>query len=165
MIQAWLLKQAPLIVISLTVIGAGLFVGNSLIERGRNEVRPMLDKALSERDNLASQLENERAERRRAEEATSAYSKELATLRRRPRSSEPVRVCFDETAPVPAASAAAGNPDGIAALSRGFSGTARGDLEALRELAYQCDEVSARLRALQKWASPSAQTESLKNSN
>jgi hypothetical protein len=164
MIQAWLLKQAPLIVISLTVIGAGLWVGNSLIERGRNEVRPMLDKALSERDNLASQLENERAERKKTEEAISAYSKELATLRRRPRG-EPVRVCFDETAPVPAPGASASDPDGISALSRGFSGTARGDLEALRELAYQCDEVSARLRALQKWASPSAQTESQKSSN
>ena len=63
MIQAWLLKQAPMIVISLTVIGAGLWVGHTLIERGRNEVRPMLDKALEERDNLAATLENERAER------------------------------------------------------------------------------------------------------
>ena len=164
MIQAWLLKQAPLIVISLTVIGAGLWVGHTLIEHGRNEVRPMLDKALSERDNLASQLENERAERRRAEEATSAYSKELASLRRRPRG-EPVRVCFDETAPVPAASATAVDPDGIAALAGGLSGTARGDLEALRELAYQCDEVSARLRALQKWASSAAPMASQKSSN
>jgi hypothetical protein len=164
MIQAWLLKQAPLIVISLTIIGAGLWVGNSLIERGRNEVRPMLDKALSERDNLASQLENERAERKKTEEAISAYSKELATLRRRPRG-EPVRVCFDETAPVPAPGTAAGNTDGTAALAWGLPGTARGDLEALRELAYQCDAVSARLRALQKWVSPSAQTASPKNSN
>jgi hypothetical protein len=145
-------------------VAAGLWVGHSLIERGRNEVRPMLDKALEERDNLAATLENERAERRRAEEAVGAYSKEIASLRRRPRG-EPVRVCFDETTPMPAPGTAAGNPDGIAALSRGFSGTARGDLEALRELAYQCDEVSARLRALQKWASPSAQTESQKSSN
>jgi hypothetical protein len=164
MIQAWLLKQAPLIVVSLTVIGAGLWVGNSLIERGRNEVRPMLDKALAERDNLASQLENERAERKKTEEAISAYSKELATLRRRPRG-EPVRVCFDETAPVPAPGAASSDPDGTAALAGGLPGTARGDLEALRELAYQCDAVSARLRALQKWASPSAQTASPKSSN
>jgi hypothetical protein len=164
MIQAWLLKQAPLVVISLTVIGAGLWVGNSLIERGRNEVRPMLDKALSERDNLASQLENERAERKKTEEAISAYSKELASLRRRPRG-EPVRVCFDETTPMPAPGAAAGDTDGAAALAGGLPGTARGDLEALRELAYQCDEVSARLRALQRWASPSAPTESQKSSN
>lgn len=164
MIQAWLLKQAPLIVISLTIIGAGLWVGNSLIERGRNEVRPMLDKALAERDNLASQLENERAERKKTEEAISAYSKELATLRRRPRG-EPVRVCFDEIAPVPAPGAAAGDTDGTAALAGGLPGTARGDLEALRELAYQCDAVSARLRALQKWVSPSAQTASPKSSN
>ncbi len=164
MIQAWLLKQAPLIVISLTVIGAGLWVGHTLIERGRNEMRPILDKALAERDNLAATLENERAERRRAEEAVGAYSKEIASLRRRPRG-EPVRVCFDETAPVPATGAAAGDTDGAAALAGGLPGTARGDLEALRELAYQCDEVSARLRALQKWASPSATTESPKNSN
>jgi hypothetical protein len=164
MIQAWLLKQAPLIVISLTVIGAGLWVGHTLIERGRNEMRPILDKALAERDNLAATLENERAERRRAEEAVGAYSKEIASLRRRPRG-EPVRVCFDETAPVPAPGAAAGDPDGAAALAGGLPGTARGDLEALRELAYQCDAVSARLRALQKWASPSDQTESPKSSN
>lgn len=164
MIQAWLLKQAPLIVISLTIIGAGLWVGNSLIERGRNEVRPMLDKALAERDNLAATLENERAERRRAEEAVGAYSKEIASLRRRPRG-EPVRVCFDETSPMPAPGAAAGDTDGATALAGGLPGTARGDLEALRELAYQCDAVSARLRALQKWASPSDQTESPKNSN
>ena len=124
----------------------------------------MLDKALAERDNLASQLENERAERKKTEEAISAYSKELATLRRRPRG-EPVRVCFDETAPMPAPGAAAGDTDGIAALAGGLPGTARGDLEALRELAYQCDAVSARLRALQKWASPSATTESPKSSN
>ena len=143
-----------MIVISLTVIGAGLWVGHTLIERGRNEVRPMLDKALAERDNLAATLENERAERRRAEEAVGAYSKEIASLRRRPRG-EPVRVCFDETAPVSTPGAAASDPDGISALSRGLSGTARGDLEALRELAYQCDEVSARLRALQRWASSS----------
>jgi hypothetical protein len=154
MIQAWLLKQAPLIVISLTVIGAGLWVGHTLIERGRNEMRPILDKALAERDNLAATLENERAERRRAEEAVGAYSKEIASLRRRPRG-EPVRVCFDETAPVPAPGTAASDPDGTAALAGGLSGTARGDLEALRELAYQCDEVSARLRALQRWASSS----------
>lgn len=164
MIQAWLLKQAPLIVISLTVIGAGLWVGHTLIERGRNEVRPMLDKALSERDNLAATLENERAERKKTEEAISAYSKELATLRRRPRG-EPVRVCFDETSPVPAPGTAASDPDGTAALARELSGTARGDLEALRELAYQCDAVSARLRSLQRWASPSAPTASPKNSN
>jgi hypothetical protein len=164
MIQAWLLKQAPLIVVSLAIIGAGLWVGHTLIERGRNEVRPMLDKALSERDNLASQLENERAERKKTEEAISAYSKELATLRRRPRG-EPVRVCFDETAPVPSSGAAAGDPDGIAALAGGLPGTARGDLEALRELAYQCDAVSTRLRALQRWVSPSAPTASPKNSN
>ena len=164
MIQAWLLKQAPMIVISLTVIGAGLWVGHTLIERGRNEVRPMLDKALAERDNLAATLENERAERRRAEEAVGAYSKEIASLRRRPRG-EPVRVCFDETTPMPATGTAASDPDGAAPSAGVVSGAARGDLEALRELAYQCDAVSARLRALQRWASPSAQTESPKSSN
>lgn len=164
MIYGWLLKQAPLIALSAVVIGAGFWVGHSLVERGRNEVRPMLDKALAERDNLAATLENERAERRRAEEAVSAYSKEIASLRRRPRG-EPVRVCFDETAPVPASGAAASDPDGAAALAGSLSGTVRGDLEAIRDLAYQCDTVSARLRALQKWASPSATTESPKSSN
>lgn len=164
MITGWLIRNSIPIALSAMVLAGLLFVAHSLKEQGRNEVRPMLDKALEERDNLASQLENERAERQRAEEATSAYSKELASLRRRPRG-EPVRVCFDETAPMSTPSAAASDPNGTAALAGGLPGTARGDLEALRELAYQCDEVSARLRALQKWASPSAATESPKNSN
>jgi hypothetical protein len=152
MIQAWLLRQVPLIVVSLAIIGAGLWVGNTLIERGRNEVRPLLDKALSERDNLLAQLENEKVERRRAEEAVDAYSKEVTSLRRRPRG-KPVRVCFNETAPVPAPSAG------------DVPAAARGDLESLRELAYQCDVISAQLRALQKWASSVDQTAYPRNSN
>jgi len=152
MIQAWLLRRAPLIFVAVVILGAGWWVAHSLVERGRNEVRPMLDKALAERDNLAATLENERAERRRAEEAMSAYSKELTNLRRRPRG-EPVRVCFDETATVPATGAASGSADGAASGTGVVPGAARGDLESLRELAYQCDAVSARLRALQKWAS------------
>jgi hypothetical protein len=164
MIQAWLLRQVPLIVVSLAIIGAGLWVGNTLIERGRNEVRPLLDKALSERDNLLAQLENEKVERRRAEEAVDAYSKEVTSLRRRPRG-KPVRVCFNETTPMPAPGTAASDPDGTAALAGGLSGTARGDLEALRELAYQCDVISAQLRALQKWASSVDQTAYPRNSN
>lgn len=164
MIQAWLLRQVPLIVVSLAIIGAGLWVGNTLIERGRNEVRPLLDKALSERDNLLAQLENEKVERRRAEEAVDAYSKEVTSLRRRPRG-KPVRVCFNETAPVPAASATAGDTSGAAPSAGDVPAAARGDLESLRELAYQCDVISAQLRALQKWASSVDQTAYPRNSN
>jgi len=154
MIQAWLLKNAVLIAVSAAVLGSALWIGHSLKEAGRNEIRPILDKALAERDNLSSQLENERAERQRAEEATSAYSKELANIRRRV-SGEPVRVCFDETAPVPATGGTASNSDAATSQSGSIPGSPRGDLAALRELAYQCDAVSARLRALQLWASPS----------
>jgi hypothetical protein len=154
MIQAWLLKNAALVAVSAVVLGSALWVGHSLKEAGRNEIRPILDKTLAERDNLASQLESERAERQKAEEATSAYSKELASIRRRV-SGEPVRVCFDETSAVSAASGTASNSDAAASQAGSVSGAARGDLAALRELAYQCDAVSARLRALQSWAQPS----------
>jgi hypothetical protein len=151
MIQAWLAKNGALFIISVMVIGSGLWVGHSLKEAGRNEIRPILDKALAERDNLAATLENERAARRKAEEATIAYSKELAQIRRVARRSEPVRVCFTDADDVPASAAGA---DGSAASAGELSRPPRGDLAALRELAYQCDAVSARLRALQQWARP-----------
>jgi hypothetical protein len=151
MIQLWLMRNAAWVVISVAIIGIGFWVGHSLKEAGRNEIRPALDAALAERDNILSALENERAERRKAEEAISAYSKELQSIRRRVNST-PVRVCFDETAPVPATAGTASNSDAATSQTGRISGAPRGDLAALRELAFQCDAVSARLRALQQWA-------------
>jgi hypothetical protein len=153
MIQAWLLRQAPYIIVSLVLLVAGLVVGNWLIGIGRGQVQPHLDKALAERDNLAATLEFERANAKKAEEAVNAYTKEIAGLRRVIRDRPPVRVCFDEAAPVPATSPAASAADGAAPSAGSLSGAPRGDLAALRELAYQCDVTAARLRALQQWAS------------
>lgn len=150
MIQLWLMRNAAWVVISVAIIGIGFWVGHSLKEAGRNEIRPALDAALAERDNTLSALENERAARLKTEEAISAYSKELQSIRRRVNST-PVRVCFDETAPVPAAGTAS-NSDAATSQTGRISGAPRGDLAALRELAFQCDAVSAQLRALQQWA-------------
>jgi hypothetical protein len=146
MIQLWLMRNAAWVVISVAIIGIGFWVGHS-----RNEIRPALDSALAERDNILSALENERAARLKAEEAISAYSKELQSIRRRVNST-PVRVCFDETAPVPATADTASDSDAATSQTGRISGAPRGDLAALRELAFQCDAVSARLRALQQWA-------------
>ena len=165
MIQAWLLRQAPYIVISLALLGVGLAVGNWLIGIGRGQVQPHLDRALAERDNLASTLEFERANAKKAEEAVNAYTKEIAGLRRVIRDRGPVRVCFSDAPDVPAAGAASGGANDSTPSAGSVPGTPRGDLAALRELAYQCDAVSAQLRAIQKWASPSATTESPKSSN
>ena len=165
MIQAWLLRQAPYIVISLALLGVGLVVGNWLINIGREQVQPHLDMALAERDNLASTLKFERANAKKAEEAVNAYTKEIAGLRRVIRDRPPVRVCFSDAPDVPAAGPSAGSANDPTASAGSVSGAPRGDLAALRELAYQCDALSAQLRGLQKWASPSATMESPKSSN
>lgn len=165
MIQAWLLRQAPYIIISVALLTVGFAVGNWLIGIGRGQVQPHLDRALAERDNLASTLEFERANAKKAEEAVNAYTKEIAGLRRALRDRPPVRVCFSDAPNVPAAGAASGGANDSTPSAGSVPGTPRGDLAALRELAYQCDAVSAQLRAIQKWASPSATTESPKSSN
>jgi hypothetical protein len=151
MIQLWLARNIAWIAISAVVIGAGFWVGHSLKEAGRNEIRPALDAALAERDNILATLKNERAARQKAEGAISAYSQELQSIRRR-YSTEPVRVCFDETAPVPATGATAVSADAASASAGSIPAAPRGDLTALRELAFQCDALSAQLRALQQWA-------------
>lgn len=154
MIKAWLLRHLPEVVISVALLAASFAVGHSLIELGRDEVRPMLDKALAERDNLAATLEFERANAKRAEEAVNVYTKEIAGLRRTIRDRGPVRVCFADAAAVPASGEAAAAADGAASAAGAVPGAPRGDLAALRELAHQCDTVSARLRALQQWSRP-----------
>lgn len=154
MIKAWALRNAPAIVIALALAASALAVGNWLIGIGRGQVQPHLDKALADRDNLAAALEFERANAKKAEEAVNAYTKEISGLRRALRDRGPVRVCFDDSAAVPSAGTAAGPADGAAASAGSLPGAARGDLAALRELAYQCDAISARLRALQQWSRP-----------
>lgn len=150
MIQAWILRQAPYLIMSAAVILFGYWIGSSLVERGRNEIRPQLEKVQQE-------LATERVNRARAEAASSAYAQELAGLNRRPVRTAPVRLCVSPPS-VPASTGSEGttNP----APSGGSDDRPAGsDLEAgpdigpaLRELAMACDLENAKLRALQGWA-------------
>lgn len=151
MIQAWLLRQAPYVILSVAMILFAYWIGSSLIERGRNEIRPQVAK-------LEQELATERANRARAEAASSAYAQELADLNRRPVRNTPVRLCRSPD-PVPARPAAEGVTD-TASPTGSDAGSAGADLEAgpdigpeLRALAKACDMENAKLRALQGWAS------------
>jgi hypothetical protein len=147
-IQVWLLRQAPYLILSVGVILFGYWIGSSLIERGRNEIRPQLEKAQQE-------LASERATRVRNEEAIDGYLAELETIRKRPRSSNPVRLCVT---PASQAYQPSSTVDGSATPAGSSAGEVGEDLEAgpdigpeLRELAFQCDMENAKLRALQGW--------------
>ena len=150
MIQAWLLRQAPYLIIVVGVILLGYWIGSTLIERGRNEIRPQLEK-------LELELATERTNRARAEAASSAYSQELADLNRRPVRTSPVRLCVSPPA-VPASQSSSGTTD-TSPTTGSDAGSAGGDLAAgpdigpaLRSLALACDMENAKLRALQGWA-------------
>lgn len=150
MIYAWLMRQLPLIGLSIILLGAGWATGAWLMEKGRAELRPRIER-------LESELASERAARIRNEEALNDYQKELDVLRTRPRPTSPVRLCV--TPSVRETTPAAGSLDGAAAATGGDSGQTGGDLvagpdigPALRDLAYQCDAENAKLRALQGWA-------------
>jgi hypothetical protein len=148
-IQAWLLRQAPYLILAVGVILLGYWIGSTLIERGRNEIRPQLEK-------LELELATERTNRVRAETASSAYAQELADLNRRPVRNTPVRLCV--TSAVPTGQGASGTTD-TSPSTGGDAGSAGGDLvagpdigPALRSLAMACDIENAKLRALQGWA-------------
>jgi hypothetical protein len=149
-IQAWLIRQAPYLIIVIGVILLGYWVGSTLIERGRNEIRPQLEKAQQE-------LATERFNRARAEAASSAYAQELADLNRRPVRTGPVRLCVNSPA-VPASQSPSG-VTGATATTGSDAGSAGENLAAgpdigpaLRNLALACDMENAKLRALQGWA-------------
>jgi hypothetical protein len=165
MIAAFLLRHGLKLVAGAAVAALFLWIPHSLKEAGRNEIRPELDRVSRERDNLLAVLEIERANAKKAEDAVNAYSREIAGLRRVLRDRPPVRVCFSDAPDVPAAGPATEGAAGATPAAGSLPGAPRGDLAALRDLAYQCDTVSARLRALQRWASPSDQTVSPKSSN
>jgi hypothetical protein len=149
-IQAWLLKQAPYLILSVGVILFGYWIGSTLIERGRNEIRPQLEK-------LELELATERTNRARAEAASSAYAQELADLNRRPVRTTPVRLCVSPPAMSPSESAL--RTTGTTATTGSNERTTGEDLvagpdigPALRSLAMACDMENAKLRALQGWA-------------
>jgi hypothetical protein len=148
MIQAWLIRQLPWIVISAIVISSGFAMGWWLKEQGRKEMRPVIER-------LQGELDAERAARKRNEDALNAYTQELDLLRNRPRPSGPVRLCVT---PSVQDSSTARSVDDSATASGGDTGQARVDLIAgpdigvpLRNLAYGCDVENAKLRALQNW--------------
>jgi hypothetical protein len=150
MIQAWLLRQAPYLILSVGVILFGYWIGSTLIERGRNEIRPQLEK-------LELELATERTNRARAEAASSAYAQELADLNRRPVRTTPVRLCVSP--PAMPASESALRTTGTTATTGSNERTTGEDLvagpdigPALRSLAMACDMENAKLRALQGWA-------------
>ena len=151
MIQAWLLRQAPYLILSAGVILFGLWVGNSLIERGRNELRPQITK-------LEQELATERVNRARSEAASSAYAQELANLNSRPLRTTPVRLCREPASSV-SASESALRTTGSTSTTGSDERTAGADFDAgpdigpaLRALAMACDSENAKLRALQGWA-------------
>jgi hypothetical protein len=147
MIQLWLVRIAPYLIISAGVLAIGFAAGAWIKEQGRKELRPVIER-------LQTELDNERENRKRNEAALNGYQSELAALRKRTVNRTPVRLCIDG----PVQDDAAGSVDGSTAAAGSGAGSARGNHRAsadigpaLRELAYDCDAENAKLRALQKW--------------
>ena len=148
----WLLKYAPHMALAAGLGMLAIYAVHTFREQGREEIRPQVER-------LEAELRTERANRIRAEVASTAYASELAALASRPARSTPVRLCR-EPAAVPASSAAQ-RADGAAPAAGSSAGSAGANFEPgpdigpdLRELAAQCDAQNAKLRALQKWAQP-----------
>jgi hypothetical protein len=149
----WLLKYAPHLILTAGLGLLAVYAVHTFREQGREEIRPQVER-------LEAELRAERANRIRAEMASSTYASELATLARRPVRSAPVRLCVSPAA-VPTRPAAEG-VNGAASAAGSSAGSAGENLGAgpdigpeLRELAAQCDIQNAKLRALQQWAQPS----------
>lgn len=150
MIPLWALRFMPYLLAVLGLIGGAYWVGSSLIERGRNEIRPQLEQALKE-------LDRAQREWKKAEDATYAYQSELSALRNRPRNTNPVRLCVSPAEVRPDATTTRTNDRTSSTWEfprqDGTDYQAGADIgPELRGLALQCDEVSAQLRALQLWA-------------
>lgn len=149
MVQAWLLRQLPYILLFVSVIGAAIGTGFWLKEQGRKELRPVVER-------LESELAAERALRLRNEETLNAYQKELDALRNRPRPASPVRLCIPP--PVSKPPKSTGSTDGPSSQNGSDAGQAGGGVvpgpdigPELRQLAFDCDAENAKLRALQNW--------------
>ena len=147
----WLLKYAPHLILTAGLGLLAIYAVHTFREQGREEIRPQVER-------LEAELRAERANRVRAEMASTAYASELAALASRPTRNTPVRLCRDTSAVRP--SPAPQRIDDPAASTGSSAGSAGADLEQgpdigpeLRELAAQCDVQNAKLRALQQWAS------------
>lgn len=162
MIWVKLMRWAPH---ALLVIG--LLYGASLAAdygrtRERAKLTPELVSLRAEVDYARARAQAEEIARKRAEKALDAYHAELLDIRTRPVPAAPVRLCRNPAARLPATPAATGGVDGTATAARGDAEGAGGDSGEgpgpdigpdLAALAASCDVVSARLRALQGWAS------------
>ena len=149
MIQAWLIRQIPWMIIILAVIGSAWAVGAWLKEQGREEMRPVIER-------LQSELKSEQEARKRNEAAINGYLAELETIRNRPRPTTPVRLCVPAPRPEPeVSSTSTDDTTSTTGFSLGETGTdfvAGPDIgPALRDLALGCDAENAKLRALQNW--------------
>jgi hypothetical protein len=147
----WLLKYAPHLILTAGLGLLAIYAVHTFREQGREEIRPQVER-------LEAELRAERANRVRAEMASTAYASELAALASRPARNTPVRLCRDTSAVRP--SPTPQRIDDPAASTGSSAGSAGADLEQgpdigpeLRELAAQCDVQNAKLRALQQWAS------------
>lgn len=147
----WVLRFLPHALAAIVALIAISWGVHTLREQGRDELRPQVQQ-------LTAALAAERANRKRAEEASNAYQSELASVRARPRSTSPVRLCVAAPS-VPGAGYTARGSDGSASRAGGDAGSAGADFAQgadigpdLRALALEADELNARLRALQKWA-------------
>ena len=136
------------------VFAALLWAVHTLREQGRAEIRAELEPRLAAAE---SALDHERASRKRAEEASNAYQREIADLRIAPVDVPVVRLCR-YAGPVPAAGNPAREPDAAAAGTGSDAGATSGDPAPgpdigpdLMRFALRCDEISAQLRALQSW--------------
>lgn len=137
------------------LIGAVMWAVHSLREQGRDEVRAELEPRIEAAE---AALAHERADRKRAEDASNAYQREIADLRIAPVDVPVVRLCR-HTITVPAAGNSARRSDATAAGPGSDAGAPPADPAPgpdigpdLMRLALRCDEISAQLRALQSWA-------------
>ena len=164
MIQGWLLRQLPWLLLAVLLLGAGGFAGLKIMERGRAELLPKVQQLEADLAHARAALEAEKANRRRAEEAAHGYAQELEKLRSRPISRTPVRLCRAPAPAVPSSGSTSAGAAGAAAGSGGDVGAAGGDPPQgpdigpeLRALALSCDKENAKLRALQRWATGSGE--------
>ena len=145
----WLLRYLPHLIAAVAVVAAAAWGVHKIREGVRDELEPKIVR-------LEQTLAAERADRRRAEDASDKYRQELDALATRPRPSTPVRLC--RAAPVRSPKPSAEGTDGAAPAAGSDAGSLGADTGEgpdigpdLRDLAAACDAISARLRALQGW--------------
>lgn len=144
----WLLRWLPTAILVAIIAAVGAYGVHFFREQGRNEYRPQVQA-------LKAELAAEKADRARAEKATASYRAELDSVRSRPITRVPVRLC---SSPLPSTVTTARSADDATSRTGSNHRPSGSDLEAgpdigpeLYNLAQVCDIEIARLRALQGW--------------